>query len=249
MQVSIDDELSETPGSSGDAAASPGTIQQNRGEAVRAPPPDISIFPRNGESALSRETLIVGALSGFSRGLTEENEPPQSHSFFGSPFLLKLRQAALDDAVDKVNDLFAAVLFIALDHHVHQPVGQMGVEHFQLGLRGAAQVLFPVGDAFAAGHIDHAAKDIGTGVLKDQHAAGLLLPLDHRIDGLDQRGHVKGIHQLERLLKRFQQILLDALQQRKSVAVVGVKRRPVQLGPFADLLDGDFVDRLFLQKR
>ena len=97
--------------------------------------------------------------------------------------------------------------------------------------------------------LDHSAKHIRADVLKDQHAAGLLLLLDHRIDGLDQRGHVKGIHQLQRLLKRFQQILLDALQQCKAVAVVGIERRAVQLGPFADLLDGDLVDGLFLQKR
>ena len=96
---------------------------------------------------------------------------------------------------------------------------------------------------------DHPAQHVRADVLKDQHAAGLPLPLDHRIDGLDQRGYVKGIHQLERLLKRFQQILLDTLQQRKAVAVVGVERGAVQLGPFADLLDGDLVDGLFPQKR
>ena len=69
--------------------------------------------------------------------------------------LLKLRQAALNDAVDEANDLLAAVFFIALHNHVHQPVGQMGVEHFQLRLRYAMQVLFPVGDAFAPGKPGH----------------------------------------------------------------------------------------------
>ena len=125
----------------------------------------------------------------------------------------------------------------------------MGVEHFQLRLRYAMQVLFPVGDAFAPGKADHSAQHVRADILKDEHAAGLLLLLDHRIDSLDQRGHVKGIHQLQRLLKRFQQILLDALQQCKAVAVVGIECRPVQLSPFADLLDGDLVDGLFLQKR
>ena len=41
--------------------------------------------------------------------------------------LLKLRQAALNDAVDEANHFLAAVFFIALHNHVHQPVGQMGV--------------------------------------------------------------------------------------------------------------------------
>ena len=113
--------------------------------------------------------------------------------------LLKLRQAALNDAVDEASHFLAAVFFVALHNHVHQPVGQVGVEHFQLRLRYAMQVLFPVGDAFTLGKADHSAQHVRADVLKDQHAAGLLLPLDHRIDGLDQRGHIKGIHQLERL--------------------------------------------------
>ncbi len=41
--------------------------------------------------------------------------------------LLKLRQAALDDAIDEVNNLFAAVFIISLHNHVHQTVGQVGV--------------------------------------------------------------------------------------------------------------------------
>ena len=65
--------------------------------------------------------------------------------------LLKLRQAALNDAVDEANDLLAAVFFVAIHNHVHQPVGQVGIEHFQLRLRDVTQVLFPVGDAFAPG--------------------------------------------------------------------------------------------------
>ena len=65
--------------------------------------------------------------------------------------LLKLREAALDDAVDEANDLLAAVFFVAIHNHVHQPVGQVGIEHFQLRLRDVTQVLFPVGDAFAPG--------------------------------------------------------------------------------------------------
>ena len=163
--------------------------------------------------------------------------------------LLKLREAALYDAVDKVNDFLAVILFIAVHDHAHQSVGQVGVEHFQLRVRGALQMPPPVGDAFAAGKVDHPAQYVWRGVLKNQHPAGLLLLLDHGVEGLDQRGHVKGIHQLQRLPKSFQQILLNAFQQCEAVAVVGVEGRAVQPGSLSDLLDGDLVDGFFLQKR
>ena len=58
----------------------------------------------------------------------------------------------------------------------------MGVEHFQLRFRDVAQVPFPLGNAFVVRQADHPAQHVWTDVLKDQHPAGLLLPLDHGVE-------------------------------------------------------------------
>ena len=85
--------------------------------------------------------------------------------------------------------------------------------------------------------------------MEDQHTAGFLVLPDHVVDRLDQRRNIKRFYQRERLRKRFKQLILDRLQQRKAVAVMRIKRRAVQLRQLADLLDRDLVHALFLQQR
>ena len=131
---------------------------------------------------------------------------------------------------------------------MHQPIGQMRVQHLQF-LVARAQLLPPVGDALRPGVIDHPVDDRRAGILEDQHTAGLLVLPDHVVDRLDQRRNIKRFYQRERLRERFKQLILDRLQQRKAVAVMRIKRRAVQLRQLADLLDRDLVHALFLQQR
>ena len=69
--------------------------------------------------------------------------------------------------------------------------------------------------------------------------------LHHGIECGDQRAHVKAVDQPQGLSEGIQKLLLDALHQRKAIAVMGVEGCPVQLRQLADLLDRDLVDRLF----
>ena len=112
-----------------------------------------------------------------------------------------------------------------------------------------AQFLPPIGNAFISGKVDHALYDRRAYILKNQYPAGVLVLLNHRVDRLNERGHIEGIQQLQGVLERFQQFIFNLLQQREAVAVMGVKGRPVQLRQFADLLDGDLVDWFLLQQR
>jgi hypothetical protein len=50
------------------------------------------------------------------------------------------RQAAADDAVDKGDDFLPAVFVIPAYNHVHESVGQMGIEHFKLRVGSIAKL-------------------------------------------------------------------------------------------------------------
>ena len=88
-------------------------------------------------------------------------------------FSPKQRQACLHDTLHKPHDRFALIPVVALGHDVHQPVGQMRVQHLQL-LLARVKLLPPVSDALRPGAIDHSLYDGGAGVPEDQHTAGIV---------------------------------------------------------------------------
>lgn len=107
------------------------------------------------------------------------------------------------------------------------------------------KLMLPRRNAGRSGEVDHTSEDGGTCAAEDQNAAGVPVLLHHGIERGDQRTHIKAIDQPQGLPEGFQKLLLDALHQRKAIAVMGVEGRPVQLRQLADLLDRDLVDGLF----
>ena len=124
----------------------------------------------------------------------------------------------------------------------------MRVQHLQF-LVARTQFPPPVGNALRPGVINHPVDDGGAGILEDQHTAGVFVFFDHVIDCFDQRRNIKRFYQRERLRERFEQLVLDCLQKRETVAVMRIKRRTVQLRQLADLLDRDLIHTFFLQQR
>ena len=88
-------------------------------------------------------------------------------------FSPKQRQACLHDTLHKPHDRFALIPVVALGHDVHQPVGQMRVQHLQL-LLARVKLLPPVSNALRPGAIDHSLYDGGAGVQENQHTAGIV---------------------------------------------------------------------------
>ena len=166
----------------------------------------------------------------------------------GKPVSPEQRQAAADDAVDKGDDFLPAVFVIPAYNHVHESVGQMGIEHFKLRVGSIAKLTLPGRDAGGPGKINHPPGKGRAGSAENQHAAGVPVLLHHGIEGGDQRAYVKAVNELKGFPESIQKLLLDALQQGKAIAVVRIKGGPVQLRQLADFLDGDFINRLFSQQ-
>ncbi len=105
--------------------------------------------------------------------------------------------------------------------------------------------MLPRRNAGWSGKVDHPSEDGGASAAEDQHAAGVPVLLHHGIERGNQRAHVKAVDQPQGLPKGVQKLLLDALHQRKAIAVMSVEGCPVQFCKLTDLLDRDLVDGLF----
>ena len=124
----------------------------------------------------------------------------------------------------------------------------MGIHHCKLRLAGLGQLPAPVGKAVLLGQGNHAHKHRRAGIVQDQDPAGLLILLDHVVNGLDQGRYIKGVDIAQRFFKRHDQLIFNALLQSKAVAVMGIEGGAVELRQCADLLHRDPVDRLLLQQ-
>ena len=96
---------------------------------------------------------------------------------------------------------------------------------------------------------DHPVNQLRTSTPEQQDTADRLVFLNDPVKPTHKPRNIKRVYiALHRSFKLPKQFLLDALQQVKAVGIMGVKGRAVQFCSFANLLDGDFVDRLVLHQ-
>ena len=124
----------------------------------------------------------------------------------------------------------------------------MGIHHFQFCLTGSGQLFPPVGNAALLGQGNHPHENRGVCIPQNQNPAGCLILIDHIVDRFDQSRHVKRIDIAKGFLKCIDELVLDALHQGKTIAVMGIKGGTVQLRQRANLLHRDSVYRFFLQQ-
>ena len=131
---------------------------------------------------------------------------------------------------------------------MHQTVGEMGIHHFQFRLFGLRQLLSPVSKAVVLGKSNHFHNNGRTCITENKNPAGRLILFYHIVDSLDECCYIKGIDIAQRFCKSVDQFVLNALHQRKAIAVMGVEGCPIQLRQLADLFYRDPVDWFFFQQ-
>ena len=124
----------------------------------------------------------------------------------------------------------------------------MDIEHIQLCLGGTLQLSAPIVDAFFSRNTYHFAEDFMVTSVKHQYTTGIIVALYHLIYGAHQRCNIKRPDIFQRFLKAPKHFIFYALKQIKAIRIMCVECRAVQFCKLADLLDRNFIYRLFFKQ-